>query len=145
MEEVKEYAETHYYGIKYQSQTTNRTAHSQFWGDVAAHFLANTKGDGSIPSGFLSEHFVQAITSFTELVAALAFLDLPWNSAEHGFKTNAERGAEIKAASNLMVFSKDLRQTKKDIENNLIVTLRLSEAGSSVSKDPAKIPELLVD
>ena len=44
-----------------------------------------------------------------------------------------------------MVFSKDLRQTKKDIENNLIVTLRLSEAGSSVSKDPAKIPELLVD
>ena len=44
-----------------------------------------------------------------------------------------------------MIFSKDLRQTKKDIENNLIVTLRISEAGASVSKDPAKIPELLVD
>ncbi len=122
-----------------------RTKHSQFWGDLGAHLLEKSKGDGSIPDGFLSEHFVQATRSFTELAAALSFLDLPWSAQEHGFKTNAERGAEIKAASNVMVFAKELRETKKDLENNLIVTLRLSEAGASTSKDPAKVPELLAD
>ena len=139
-EEVKEYSETHYFGVKSLGDMRSRSTHSLFWGDVAEHAA---KGHGF--KGFLSEHFVLATHSFTELAAVLAFLDLPWKSGDHGFKAKEGRGGEIKAATGMLVFSKELRETRVELENNLIVTVRLSEAGQTASKDPKKMPELLAD
>ena len=77
LEEVKEYAETHFFNAKNLSELDGRTSHSQFWAELAAYMLSHATGDRSIPPGFLSEHFIQATRSFTELAVALTFLDLP--------------------------------------------------------------------
>jgi hypothetical protein len=117
-EETKEFAETHYYNITNPSDYINRAAYAPLWLDYAIHASSHSK------SPFLSSGFIYSISTLTENVAALALLDLPQHTQEHGYKTNEGRGATINAASNLMAFTKEIKEGDADIKNNVIVTQR---------------------
>ena len=63
-----------------------RTWLNAFWSDYAAHLADG----GDRP--FLSEHVVVPTTNFTEMMLALAVLDLPMEAAEHDSRDPNETG-----------------------------------------------------
>jgi len=54
----------------------------------------------------------------------LALLDLPFKAESHQYKTNEGRGLEIKANSNIILFKKEVRETKVEITNDILVIHR---------------------
>ena len=75
-----------------------------FWADFAKHLVDNS---GSLKS-FLSSYFTLALQNLNEAALVIAFTDLPFTDDSHGFKANQGRGIEIKAASNMMIFLKEI-------------------------------------
>ncbi len=71
---TKEWAENNYYQLPIEKQDGNLIAVSAFWREYAAH-------DPKQP--FYSGAFAEASRSFTEMMFALAVLDLPARSPEH--------------------------------------------------------------
>jgi hypothetical protein len=69
-----EWAENNYYHLPIQQQVADLVPVSPFWLDYARH-------DGKGP--FLSRHLAEAGRNFTEMVFALAVLDLPFESPKH--------------------------------------------------------------
>ena len=72
-----------------------------FWADLAAH-LARL---GSF-TGFSTVNFITAVTNVNEIIFVLATLDMPFIEESHGLKSERGRKVEIKAASNLLMFTK---------------------------------------
>jgi hypothetical protein len=56
----------------------------------------------------MSSNFTLAISNVNEYALALALLDLPFNEESHGFKTGQGRSVEIKGASNMVLFLKEI-------------------------------------
>lgn len=115
--EAKEYCESNYLN----KPTPNRCARdvylSQFWVDYAFYYLDNKK-----PGCFLSQDFTSAWHNMIEVAGVISLLDLPPTSAEHGYKAAATgRSVELKAASNLIVFKKEVKECKEGIDNNILV------------------------
>ena len=50
-----------------------------------------------------------------------ALLNLNPKSEEHGFKTTEGRGAIIHGASNLIIFRKEIKESKSDLKNNILI------------------------
>ena len=73
--QTNEYIERQYY--KGDSITFNNTS-LKFWLDLYNHILENPSVEG-----FLSKNFIFATTNLTELIAAIAFLDLLRSIARH--------------------------------------------------------------
>lgn len=69
-----EWAENNYYKLPIQSQIADLVPVSPFWADYAKH-------DGK--GGFLTRHIPAASRNFTEMMFALAVLDLPFEPAKH--------------------------------------------------------------
>ena len=105
-------------------------------------FLINS--DPKSVHGFLSSNFSDACHNLTEIVAALAFLDLPTESAEHGYKTIEGRTLEVKAASNMIIFKKEVKQCSGDIRTNILVAQRYVDWEIKGDEDE-KIEEYLVN
>jgi len=102
MSKVKEWAENNYYHVLIQNQLADLVKINAFWRDYAAH-LANG-GDGP----FLSEHVAEPTSNFSEMMLALAVLDLPVEAAVH--ETTQEAAAfAMKAGSPLIVFHKQIQ------------------------------------
>ncbi len=112
--ETREYAETHYYGNTEGKYWKNQVSESGFWADYAEHVCTGSK------KPFLADSFTSAYHCLTEVVAALALLDLPPLSAEHGYRTLEGRSAELKAASNLVIFKKEIKESKGEIRSNIL-------------------------
>lgn len=72
-ERTKEWVETHYYRRRHAEGTAGIVAANRFWLDLAA-FAKNPAAP------FLSTHLLDVSDSFTECMAALAFLDLPFKA-----------------------------------------------------------------
>ena len=95
---VKEWAENNYYHRPIEAQDAGLIPINAFWRDYAAW-------DGKTP--FLSTHVAEASRNFSEMMFALAVLDLPFEAAKHTIKTDG--GAfSITAASPLLVFHKQI-------------------------------------
>ncbi len=122
--EVKEYAETNYYGEP--KLGVSKVANSDFWADYAGHFLAGT--GAAVAGAFLSTNFTEASRTLTEIVAVLALLDLPFTSPEHGFKCVGSRDAELKAAGNLMLFKKEIKECAFKPQSTVLVAQRYVDA-----------------
>jgi hypothetical protein len=71
---TKEWVETHYYRVPLGEQTPDLVPVNAFWNDFAAW-------DGKTP--FLSPHVTAATGSFTEMLLALAVLDLPFEAGRN--------------------------------------------------------------
>jgi hypothetical protein len=71
---------------------------SEFWAEFALH---------DITKPFLSSKFTSAVHSTTEVIAALAILNLPFDAYEHDVESYQAKGIEIKAKSNMIIFKKE--------------------------------------
>lgn len=74
---TQEWAENNYYNLRIAEQTAELVAVNPFWLDFAKH---DSKGP------FLSRNLAEATHNFTEMMFALAVLDLPFEPAKHDTK-----------------------------------------------------------
>ena len=103
LDQTKEWAENNYYQLPIEQQTANLVPASAFWADYAEH-------DGKGP--FLSEHFTSATRNFTEMMLALAALDLPFEAAKHGEELDGLRYA-LTAGSPLVAFHREILEAER--------------------------------
>lgn len=101
LEPTKEWAENNYYHLPIERQTADLVTINAFWADYAAH-------DGRAP--FLSAAFPQATRNLTEMLLALAVLDLPFQAA------SAKEGLEglrytVTPAAPALMFHREIRET----------------------------------
>lgn len=103
LDKTQEWAENNYYQLPIELQNAELVKVNAFWRDYAQH-------DPQQP--FLPVHLAEASANFTEMMLALALLDLPFASAEH--KTQFE-GAQLTltAASGMVVFHEEIRPAQK--------------------------------
>jgi len=103
LDKTKEWAENNYYHLPIAKQNGALVTVNAFWEDLAQH-------DGKTP--FYSEHLAEASRNFTEMMCALAVLDLPFEAAEH--KTEAkDTRFSLDAASPVVVFHKEIRAAER--------------------------------
>lgn len=74
---TQELAENNYYNLLIQQQLADLVTVNPFWLDYARH-------DGKSP--FFTKHLPEASTNFTEMMFALAVLDLPFTPGKHEIK-----------------------------------------------------------
>ncbi len=122
LDATKEYAEMHYFTSKHRSEHETLIQPSKFWSELAMHLCGKLSF-----SNFLSTYFVTSTTNFSELIFTLSLMDLPFVEESHGLKSEKGRRVEIKAASNTMIFMKEIAQTKKSHNRNLLVVHRYLE------------------
>jgi len=89
----------------------------------------------------LSSNFTLALSSLNEASLAFALLDLPFKEESHGFRSGEGRGVEIKAASNMIVFLKEIQETQTDINKNLLLVHRYFEK----DKTEREVAEFLIN
>jgi hypothetical protein len=99
LDPTMEWAENNYYHLPIQAQIADLVPVSPFWRDYAAH-----AGNGP----FLSRHLADASRNFTEMMFALAVLDLPATAGRHDMKFEA--GAmSLKPAGHAIAFHEEVR------------------------------------
>ena len=96
LEPTQELAETHYWRVQLPEITGALITVSPFWLDFA-------KSDGT----FVSGQFPLATRSATEMLLAIALLDLPFEAGEHDLKASG-RSLEVTAASPLLLALEDI-------------------------------------
>ncbi|MGV3530792.1 MAG: hypothetical protein ACO1QR_00375, partial [Chthoniobacteraceae bacterium] len=110
---TKEWAENNYYQLAIGVQNGELIPMNAFWRDFAAW---NNEGT------FSSEHVAQAHSSFTEIMLALAVLDLPFEAAKHQTKVD-DRQYSVTAASPILAYHKEIREAAAAPEGSeLLVT-----------------------
>ena len=102
MPKVKEWAENDYYQVLIQDQLADLVKINAFWRDYAAYLADGGEGP------FLSEHVAEPTSNFSEMMLALAVLDLPVEAGEHATKQDAA-AFEMTAASPTIVFHKQIQ------------------------------------
>ena len=68
-----------------------------------------------------------AVENMNEAALAIALTDLPFKEDSHGFRANEGRGVEIKAASNMILFLKEIQETNTQINKDILVVQRYFE------------------
>ena len=98
LDKTQEWAENNYYRVPVEQQVADRVPVNAFWGDYTAH-------DGKTP--FLSKAFPEATANFTEMMLALAVLDLPFKAAAHGEKVEGQ-SYTLQAGSPALLFHREI-------------------------------------
>ncbi len=102
LESTKELAENNYYQLPIDRQNGELVSVNKFWNDFAAH-------DGETP--FVSKHIAEASGNFTEMILALAVLDLPFEAPGGEEKAKLEeRSLTLKPSAPVILFHKELRE-----------------------------------
>lgn len=99
---AREWAENNYYKLRQIDQNASLVTVNAFWRDFAAWIAEGSKGS------FVSPHVAEASQSFTEILLALAVLDLPFEAPQHATKTEGRR-FELTAGAPVLVFHKQIR------------------------------------
>lgn len=102
LEQTQEWAENNYYHVPIEQQNADLVDVNAFWNDYAAH-------DPKVP--FRSSHFTEATGNLTEMMLALAVLDLPFEASEHNYDFDRTK-LEITAASPLVLFHQEIREAE---------------------------------
>lgn len=127
LDATKEYAETHYYSIKDLNLFRSLVPFNDFYAELAKSFLAGK-------DAALSESFIKCISSPTDCYAALAFTDLPFRAARHGFDAH-ERGYKLTANSNMLIFHKVLDAVEPDLSDSLLVAQKYFDTADRTYTD----------
>ncbi|MFT5123948.1 MAG: hypothetical protein ACI97B_002583, partial [Verrucomicrobiales bacterium] len=103
MPATEELAENNYYRLPIEQQLSGLITPNRFWADYAAH-----------PAGqpFLSRHFTDAAGNLSEILLALAVLDLPFTAGEHTTDQEEAR-LTLTPAHDLILFHKEIRPAEK--------------------------------
>lgn len=103
LDRTKELAENNYYHLPIDKQLADLIPANTFWADYAQHDPQNP---------FLSKSFPQATRNFTDMMLALAVLDLPFQAGRHEETLDGLRYT-LQAASPLVVFHREIREAPK--------------------------------
>ncbi|MGC6459456.1 MAG: hypothetical protein ACON4R_13935 [Akkermansiaceae bacterium] len=101
LEPTKEWAENNYYQLPLEQQNGGLVQANRFWLDLARH--------GTGP-GFGSGNLGAAGGSFTEVMFALSFLDLPFEAKEHQYNIN-EGTLNFTAKGNVLFFHREVKES----------------------------------
>ncbi len=104
LDKTQELAENNYYHLPIQQQVADLVKVNAFWSDFAAH-------DGKSP--FLSKAFPETATSFTEMMLALAVLDLPFKATEPIEKVEG-LSYTVQAGSPMLLFHREIQEGARD-------------------------------
>jgi hypothetical protein len=116
---TKEWAENNYYKLRITEQTAELVTVNAFWRDYAAWVAAGSK------NGFVSSNVAEANRNFTEMMLALAVLDLPFEAAKH--TTKADNGQfTFTAGGPVILYHKEIKPTAN--ENNAQGQLLVSQS-----------------
>lgn len=132
LEEACEFCETNYYGNN-SLASTHIFKHHKFWSDLAEHIVKT----GSI-EGFQTSSFVFAYNKLTEMLCSWAVLDLDFESKKHIIRSSGSKGISIKAAGNLIVFKKEIKEAQSELDTNILVIHRFFENGKKGSDEKTK-------
>ncbi len=100
LDKTEEWVENNYYQLPIEAQNAGLVTATPFWDDYAQH-------DGKAP--FLSRNVFLADRSFTEIMLALAVLDVPFKAATH--KTDIQGAVfTLKAGSSLIAFHQEIKE-----------------------------------
>jgi hypothetical protein len=102
MPRVTEWAENNYYHVLIQNQLADLVKINGFWRDYAAHLADGAEGP------FLTEHVAEPTLNISEMMLALAVLDLPVEAGEHVTEQEAA-SFSMTAASPTIVFHKQIQ------------------------------------
>ena len=134
---TKEWAENNYYKLRIVEQTADLVPVNAFWRDYAAWVASGSKGP------FVSPDLAEASRNFTEMMLALAVLDLPFEAPKH--LTKAENGQfTLTAGGPVVVFHKEIKpatESRKAVPAAVPDAQRVAPAAN-----PATVftPDLLV-
>ena len=99
---TKEWAENNYYRLPIEQQNASLVTINAFWRDFGTWVAAGAK------TPFLSANIAEAHRSFTEMMLALAVLDLPFEAPKHETKTDG--GAfTLTAGGSVIAFHKQIK------------------------------------
>ena len=90
-----------------------------FWEELALFVLENND-----LKNFLSTHFIFCNSNHTEMIGCLTFFGLPFKESAHSFEQFKQKGLRIKAADNALIFSREMKECKVELKNNLLVAQR---------------------
>ncbi|MFT5240214.1 MAG: hypothetical protein ACI9X0_001185 [Kiritimatiellia bacterium] len=103
LDKTEEWVENNYYHLPIEAQLAELVPVCGFWKDFAAY-------DGK--GGFLSTHVAEASRNFTEMMFAMAVLDLPFTAKEQKMTRDGLR-ATMLAGSPVIVFHKEVTPAGK--------------------------------
>ncbi|HEY3325008.1 MAG TPA: hypothetical protein VGP72_31430 [Planctomycetota bacterium] len=115
LEATEELAENNYYKLPIAQQTGELITTNAFWKDYAAYVAAGKE----LP--FLSRNLAEASHSFTEILCALAVLDLPFEAAKHDVEFKAAR-MTLTAKSPLVAFHKEIKESAPGEKTPILVS-----------------------
>ncbi len=111
MDPTKEWAENNYYQLLIAAQNGELITVSPFWRDYAVHVAANAAAGANNDKPFLSANVAEASRNFTEMMLALAVLDLPFEPAKHESKFDGPQ-MTLAAGSPMIVFHEEIKPGK---------------------------------
>ncbi|MFM7182797.1 MAG: hypothetical protein ACKO2G_15220 [Verrucomicrobiales bacterium] len=118
---TKEWAENNYYHLRITEQNGSLIPVNAFWRDYAAWVAEGSQG------AFISPNVAEASRNFTEMMLALAVLDLPFDAPEHEGKTAAGR-FELKAGGPLIAYHKEIKPSNPPADDAQSVPLLVSQS-----------------
>jgi 5-hydroxyisourate hydrolase-like protein (transthyretin family) len=104
LDKTQEWAENNYYHVPITQQVATLVKDNSFWGDYATH-------DNKTP--FLSKAFPETATNFTEMMLALAVLELPFKAAAHDEKVEG-LSYTLKPKSPLLLFHREICESARE-------------------------------
>ena len=141
IEKCKQYCETHYHLETGNKDFKKLSKKSEFYVALVHHILeTNPKNMRKLQ--FLTADFIHSSITFTDLVATVALMDLPWQSSpDHISDPYSERGIKITSKTNMIIFKKELQKTEFDMNENIMVIHRFYDEYNKNSE--MKIVEFL--
>lgn len=104
---TKEWAENNYYKLRITEQNADLVTVNAFWRDYATWVADGSRG------GFVSANVAEAHRNFTEMMLALAVLDLPFEAPKH--TTKAENGQfTFTAGGPCILFHREIKPVDGD-------------------------------
>lgn len=112
-EKTKEWVENNYYQRKIEEQIASLIHVNGFWRDYAAH------SEGP----FLSANFIEATQNFSEMMFALAVLDLPFAANKHQVEYTKQK-MTLSPGNSVIVFHQQIQEATVKNENSILTRQR---------------------
>jgi len=114
MGKTKEYKERQYYKTSSVNISLNL-----FWVDLFNHLAAH-----GTSKPFLPESLIYANRNHTEMIGALSFISVPFAASSHKFDAGEGLGLKISAASDMVVFQKEIKEATPSIKPEILISQR---------------------
>lgn len=112
VDKTEEWVENNYYQLPIELQVADLVKVNAFWRDYAEHEAGRP---------FISKHLAEAAGNFTEMMLALAVLELPFTAGKHGSEFKGPQMI-FKAAGNAVVFHEEIKPAIETSETAGILT-----------------------